>query len=58
MDESVFICSKDGRVRRFNRSCAELFNIDKDIESLVAEAAFRNSAILAAIDKVFESGVC
>lgn len=58
MDESVFICSKNGRVRRFNRSCAELFNIDKDIESLVAEAAFRNSAILAAIDKVFESGAC
>ena len=56
MSESVFICSKDERVRRYNRSCAELFSIDASSEAVNTAAAFRNTSILHAIDEVFRLG--
>ena len=56
MQESVFICSEDGRLRRYNHSCAELFNAAETEELGETATAFRNSMILDAVDKVFGLG--
>lgn len=55
MAECVFICSQDGRIRRFNKALAKLFRIPEDAENLDTASSLRNSELLEAIDETFRT---
>ena len=55
MRDCVFICSDDGEVRRYNKSCSEIFDIPANVHNPRVVGPFRNSAIISAVEKTFKS---
>lgn len=53
MTDCVFICSQKGVLKKFNNACAKLFGLDNSDGKIRTVEAFRNSAILDAIDETF-----
>ena len=49
MADCVFICSKKGVVKKYNRACAALFGIAENAEKIGVVETFRNSGLIGAI---------
>jgi PAS/PAC sensor signal transduction histidine kinase len=56
MADCVFICSKKGVVKKYNRACAALFGIAENAEKIGVAETFRNSGLIGAIDEIFRDG--
>lgn len=54
MNECVFICTKSGRLLKFNKSCANAFNIFGAPAEFEVASAFRNYKMLEFIENTFE----
>ena len=55
MAECVFICSQDGRIRRFNKALAKLFGIPENAENIDMAEYLRNTELLSLIAETFDS---
>ena len=55
MADCVFICTRDGFLKKYNKACAELFGLENPGEKLKVAEAFRNSALVSAAEEVFSA---
>ena len=55
MTDCVFICSRKGTLKNYNKACAKLFGLPEEAEKIGIAEAFRNSEVLAAIDETFNA---